>query len=247
MSNRLNGKRALVTAAGQGIGRATALAFAAEGARVIATDINAKTLGELTNANRTIETRLLDVTDSAAIEALARDVGAVDVLFNCAGFVHHGTILDCAPDAWNFSLNLNLTSMYRMIRALLPRMLEAGGGSIVNMSSVASSIRGTPNRFVYGVTKAGVIGLTKSVAADYVAKGIRCNAICPGTVATPSLEDRINAFDDPVAARADFIRRQPMGRLGTAQEIAALAVFLASDESSYTTGAIHVVDGGWSM
>ena len=247
MSNRLNGKRALVTAAGQGIGRATALAFAAEGARVIATDINAKTLGELTNANRTIETRLLDVTDSAAIEALARDVGAVDVLFNCAGFVHHGTILDCAPDAWNFSLNLNLTSMYRMIRALLPRMLEAGGGSIVNMSSVASSIRGTPNRFVYGVTKAGVIGLTKSVAADYVAKGIRCNAICPGTVATPSLEDRINAFEDPVAARADFIRRQPMGRLGTAQEIAALAVFLASDESSYTTGAIHVVDGGWSM
>jgi len=247
MSNRLNGKRALVTAAGQGIGRATALAFAAEGARVIATDINAKTLGEMTDANRTIETRLLDVTDSAAIEALARDVGAVDVLFNCAGFVHHGTILDCAPDAWNFSLNLNLTSMYRMIRALLPRMLEAGGGSIVNMSSVASSIRGTPNRFVYGVTKAGVIGLTKSVAADYVAKGIRCNAICPGTVATPSLEDRINAFEDPVAARADFIRRQPMGRLGTAQEIAALAVFLASDESSYTTGAIHVVDGGWSM
>jgi 2-keto-3-deoxy-L-fuconate dehydrogenase len=247
MSNRLNGKRALVTAAGQGIGRATALAFAAEGARVIATDVNAKTLGELSDANSKIETRLLDVTDTAAVDALARDVGAVDVLFNCAGFVHHGTILDCAPDAWNFSLNLNLTSMYRMIRALLPRMLEAGGGSIVNMSSVASSIRGTPNRFVYGVTKAGVIGLTKSVAADYVAKGIRCNAICPGTVATPSLEDRINAFDDPVAARADFIRRQPMGRLGTAQEIASLAVFLASDEASYTTGAIHVVDGGWSM
>ncbi len=247
MSNRLNGRRALVTAAGQGIGRATALAFAAEGARVIATDINAKTLGELSDANSKIETRPLDVTDSAAVDALARDVGAVDVLFNCAGFVHHGTILDCAPDAWDFSLNLNLTSMYRMIRALLPRMLEAGGGSIVNMSSVASSIRGTPNRFVYGVTKAGVIGLTKSVAADYVAKGIRCNAICPGTVATPSLEDRINAFDDPVAARADFIRRQPMGRLGTAQEIASLAVFLASDESSYTTGAIHVVDGGWSM
>ncbi len=247
MGNRLNGKRALVTAAGQGIGRATALAFAAEGARVTATDINAGTLAELTAANKAIETRLLDVTDAAAIEALARDVGAVDVLFNCAGYVHHGAILDCPPDAWNFSINLNLTSMYRMIRALLPRMLEAGGGSIVNMSSVASSIRGTPNRFVYGVTKAGVIGLTKSVAADYVARGIRCNAICPGTVATPSLEDRINAFDDPVAARADFIKRQPMGRLGTAQEIAALAVFLASDESSYTTGAIHVVDGGWSM
>jgi len=247
MADRLNGKRALVTAAGQGIGRATALAFAAEGARVIATDINAKTLAELAAENPAIDTRLLDVTDAAAIEALARDLGAVDVLFNCAGYVHHGAILDCTDEAWAFSLDLNLTSMYRVIRALLPRMLKAGGGSIVNMSSVASSIRGTPNRFVYGVTKAGVIGLTKSVAADYVARGIRCNAICPGTVATPSLEDRINAFDDPVTARADFIRRQPMGRLGTAREIAALAVFLASDESSYTTGAIHVVDGGWSM
>jgi 2-keto-3-deoxy-L-fuconate dehydrogenase len=247
MTNRLNGKRALVTAAGQGIGRATALAFAAEGARVIATDINAKTLAQLAVENAAIDTRILDVTDAAAIEALARDVAAVDVLFNCAGYVHHGAILDCTDEAWAFSLDLNLTSMYRMIRALLPHMLKAGGGCIVNMSSVASSIRGTPNRFVYGVTKAGVIGLTKSVAADYVARGIRCNAICPGTVATPSLEDRINAFDDPVSARADFIRRQPMGRLGTAQEIAALAVFLASDESSYTTGAIHVVDGGWSM
>jgi 2-keto-3-deoxy-L-fuconate dehydrogenase len=247
MADRLDGKRALVTAAGQGIGRATALAFASEGARVVATDINAGTLAELAAADTTIDTRLLDVTDAASVDSLARGIGAVDVLFNCAGYVHHGTILDCPPDAWKFSIDLNLTSMYRMIRALLPRMLEAGGGSIINMSSVASSIRGTPNRFVYGVTKAGVIGLTKSVAADYVAHGIRCNAICPGTVATPSLEDRINAFDDPVAARADFIHRQPMGRLGSAQEIAALAVFLASDESSYTTGAIHVVDGGWSM
>ncbi len=247
MANRLDGKRALVTAAGQGIGRATALAFAAEGARVVATDINAATLAELAAANTSIDTRLLDVTDDASIDSLTRGVGAVDVLFNCAGFVHHGTILDCPPEAWNFSIDLNLTSMYRMIRAVLPRMLDAGRGSIVNMSSVASSVRGAPNRFVYGVTKAGVIGLTKSVAADYVARGIRCNAICPGTVATPSLEDRINAFDDPAAARVDFIRRQPMGRLGTAQEIAALAVFLASDESSYTTGAIHVVDGGWSM
>ncbi len=247
MANRLDGKRALVTAAGQGIGRATALAFAAEGARVVATDINAATLAELAAANTSIDTRLLDVTDDASIDSLTRGVGTVDVLFNCAGYVHHGTILDCPPEAWNFSIDLNLTSMYRMIRAVLPRMLDAGRGSIVNMSSVASSVRGAPNRFVYGVTKAGVIGLTKSVAADYVARGIRCNAICPGTVATPSLEDRINAFDDPAAARVDFIRRQPMGRLGTAQEIAALAVFLASDESSYSTGAIHVVDGGWSM
>jgi 2-keto-3-deoxy-L-fuconate dehydrogenase len=245
MAGRLEGKRALVTAAAQGIGRATALAFAAEGARVIATDINAALLAELARAS--LDTRLLDVTDAAAIEAAARDIGTLDILFNCAGYVHHGSILDCAPDAWNFSIDVNLASMYRMIRAFLPRMLDAGRGSIVNMSSVASSVRGVPNRFVYGVTKAGVIGLTKSVAADYVARGIRCNAICPGTVATPSLEGRINAFDDPVAARADFIRRQPMGRLGTAQEIASLAVYLASDESAYTTGAIHVVDGGWSM
>ena len=247
MANRLDGKRALVTAAGQGIGRATALAFAAEGARVTATDINANTLDELRAAHRAIETQLLDVTDPAAIEAISRSTGPIDILFNCAGFVHHGSILDCPPDAWDFSIDLNLGSMYRMIRAFLPRMLDARHGSIINMSSVASSVRGAPNRFVYGVTKAGVIGLTKSVAADYVARGIRCNAICPGTDATPSLEDRINAFDDPIAARTDFIHRQPMGRLGTAEEIAALAVFLASDESSYTTGAIHIVDGGWSM
>ena len=247
MAGRLEGKRALVTAAGQGIGRATALAFAAEGARVTATDINASTLGELRSARASIDTRLLDVTDPAAIDATARAVGPIDILFNCAGFVHHGSILDCTPEAWSFSIDLNLGSMYRMIRAFLPRMLDAGQGSIVNMSSVASSVRGAPNRFVYGVTKAGVIGLTKSVAADYVARGIRCNAICPGTVATPSLEDRINAFEDPVAARADFIRRQPMGRLGTTGEIAALAVYLASDESAYTTGTIHIIDGGWSM
>jgi len=245
MSNRLAGKRALVTAAGQGIGRATALAFAAEGARVIATDINEATLNTLRGGS--IETRLLDVRDPAAIDAAARSIGTIDILFNCAGFVHHGSILDCSQDAWEFSIDLNLGSMYRMIRAFLPPMLSAGRGNIINMSSVASSIRGAPNRFVYGVTKAGVIGLTKSVAADYVARGIRCNAICPGTVATPSLEDRINAFDDPVTARADFIRRQPMGRLGTAEEIAALAVYLASDESSYTTGTAQVIDGGWSM
>ncbi|HTO59588.1 MAG TPA: SDR family oxidoreductase [Pseudomonadales bacterium] len=247
MSNRLSGKRALVTAAGQGIGRATALAFAAEGAHVIATDINDRTLADLARTNPAIATQRLDVTDQGAVDTAARSIGAVDVLFNCAGFVHHGSILDCPPDAWAFSLELNLTSMYRVIRAFLPAMLAAGGGSIVNMSSVASSVKGAANRCVYGATKAGVIGLTKSVAADYVARGIRCNAICPGTVETPSLGDRINAFADPVAARADFIKRQPMGRLGTADEVAALAVYLASDESSYTTGAIHLIDGGWSM
>ena len=247
MGSRLEHKRALITAAGQGIGRATALAFAAEGAHVIATDINPLALRELTAMNRAVETRLLDVTDAVAVDGAARSIGTIDILFNCAGFVHHGTILDCAPDAWAASIDLNLTSMYRMVRAFMPPMLDAGSGNIINMSSVASSVRGVPNRCVYGVTKAGVIGLTKSIAADYVARGIRCNAICPGTVETPSLEQRINAFDDPVAARADFIGRQPMGRLGTPQEIAALAVFLASDESAYITGAIHVVDGGWSM
>ena len=247
MSNRLSGKRALVTAAGQGIGRATAIAFAAEGAHVIATDINDRTLADLARTNPAIATQRLDVTDQGAVDTAARSIGAVDVLFNCAGFVHHGSILDCPPDAWAFSLELNLTSMYRVIRAFLPAMLAAGGGSVVNMSSVASSVKGAANRCVYGATKAGVIGLTKSVAADYVARGIRCNAICPGTVETPSLGDRINAFADPVAARADFIKRQPMGRLGTADEVAALAVYLASDESSYTTGAIHLIDGGWSM
>jgi 2-keto-3-deoxy-L-fuconate dehydrogenase len=247
MSNRLAGKRALVTAAGQGIGRATALAFAAEGARVIATDINERTLAELAKAQPALATQRLDVTDQGAVDRASASIGALDVLFNCAGFVHHGSILDCPPDAWAFSLELNLTSMYRMIRAFLPAMLAAGGGSIINMSSVASSVKGAANRCVYGATKAGVIGLTKSVAADYVARGVRCNAICPGTVETPSLGDRINAFADPVAARADFIKRQPMGRLGTAEEIAALAVYLASDDASYTTGAIHLIDGGWSM
>jgi len=247
MSDRLAGKRALVTAAGQGIGRATALAFAAEGAQVVATDINAATLAELPRADANVTTRVLDVTDQRAVDAAEQSIGRIDVLFNCAGFVHHGSILECPPEAWAFSIELNLTSMYRMIRAFLPRMLASGGGSVINMSSVASSVHGAPNRCVYGATKAGVIGLTKSVAADFVARGIRCNAICPGTVETPSLEGRINAFADPVAARADFIKRQPMGRLGTAQEIAALAVYLASDESAYTTGAIHVIDGGWSM
>jgi 2-keto-3-deoxy-L-fuconate dehydrogenase len=239
---RLKGKRALVTAAGAGIGRATALAFAAEGAEVIATDINAELLGTL-EAER-LTTRRLDVRDRAAVAALGEEVGAVSVLFNCAGFVHHGTILDCDEDAWAFSVDLNLTAMYRVTRALLPGMLAAGGGSIINVASVASSIKGVPNRFVYGATKAGVIGLTRSIAADFVGRGIRCNAICPGTVDSPSLQSRMRAQGDYEAARRAFVARQPMGRLGTVEEIAALAVYLASDESGFTTGVEHVIDGG---
>ena len=246
MSERLAGKTALVTAAAQGIGRATALALAAEGAKVLATDIDAGKLGEL-DTNGSIELRRLDVTDGAAVAALAAEVGAVDVLCNVAGFVHHGTVLDCEESDWDFSFDLNAKSMYRTIRAFLPAMLAAGGGSIVNMSSVASSLRGLPNRFVYGASKAAVIGLTKAVAADYIARDIRCNAICPGTVESPSLEARIAAFDDPVAARRAFIARQPLGRLGTPEEIAAMAVYLASDESVYTTGTAMVVDGGVTL
>ncbi|MBP2291723.1 SDR family oxidoreductase [Azospirillum rugosum] len=245
--DRLSGKTALLTAAGQGIGRATALAFTAEGARVIATDINADALERLRAENGAIETRLLDVRDSAAVTEAARSIGPVQVLFNCAGFVHHGSILDCAPADWDFSLDLNVGSMYRMCRAFLPAMLDQGAGSIINMSSGASSIKGVPNRFVYGTTKAAVIGLTKSIAADFVGRGVRCNAICPGTVQTPSLDDRIAAQGDVETARAAFISRQPMGRLGKPEEIAALAVYLASDESAFTTGAIHVIDGGWTL
>ena len=250
MAGRLTGKTALLTAAAQGIGRASALAFAAEGARVIATDISAAALDELA-ATPSITTRLLDVTDGAAVRALAaelsEELGALDVLFNVAGFVHHGTILDCAEADWDFSFGLNIKAMYHTIRAFLPAMLEAGGGSIVNMSSGASSVRGIPNRCVYGASKAAVIGLTKSVAADFIRQGIRCNAICPGTIQSPSLDARIAAFDDPVSARAAFIDRQPLGRLGTAEEVAAAAVYLASAESSYTTGTILVVDGGFSL
>lgn len=246
MGSRLAGKTILLTAAAQGIGRASALAFAGEGARVTATDINEEKLAELAGVDG-IETRPLDVTDPAAIEAAAREIGAPDVLFNCAGFVHHGSVLSTGEDEWRFNMTLNVDSMYRMIRAFLPGMIERGGGSIINMSSVASSIRGLPNRFVYGTTKAAVIGLTKSVAADYIRDGIRCNCICPGTVETPSLEDRIAAFDDPVQARRDFIARQPLGRIGTAEEIASLTVWLASDESAYATGTAFVVDGGVSL
>ncbi len=246
MTNRLTGKKALLSAAAQGIGRASALAFAAEGAEVIATDINAETLAEIADTDG-ITVRTLDVTDDDAVAALAAEIGTVDILFNVAGFVHHGSILDCTESEWDFGFELNVKSAFRMIRAFLPVMLKAGGGSIINMASVASSLRGLPDRLVYGATKSAVIGLTKSVAADYIRQGIRCNAICPGTVQSPSLDDRIAAFDDPVQARKDFIARQPLGRLGTAEEIAAMAVYLASDESRYTTGTAMVVDGGVTL
>lgn len=246
MGGRLAGKKALLSAAAQGIGRASALAFAAEGADVIATDINADVLADL-GQTEGITTRVLDVTDTDAVSALASDVGAVDVLFNVAGVVQHGSILDCEEADWDFAFDLNVKAAYRMIRAFLPAMLSSGGGSIINMSSVASSVSGLPNRFTYGASKAAVIGLTKAVAADYIRQDIRCNAICPGTVQSPSLDDRISAFDDPVAARKDFIARQPIGRLGTAEEIAAMAVYLASDESRYTTGTAMVLDGGLTL
>ena len=243
MSGRLAGKTCLVTAAGQGIGRAAALRFAEEGARVVATDINAAALATLTG----VETRRLDVTDAAAIAALFAEIPAFDGVFNCAGYVHQGSILDCDEDAWRASWDLNVTAMFRVCKAALPGMLAAGRGSIVNMASVASSIKGVPNRFAYGATKAAVIGLTRSIAADFVGRGVRCNAICPGTVATPSLQQRMAALPgDPEAVRQAFIDRQPMGRLGEPAEIAELALYLASDESAFTTGAIHVIDGGWT-
>jgi 2-keto-3-deoxy-L-fuconate dehydrogenase len=241
-NRRLAGKTALVTAAGQGIGRATAELFASEGATVLATDINADLLAGVAGCR----TRRLDVRDPAAIAAAISDAGPIDVLFNCAGYVHSGTILECDESAWSFSVDINVTSMYRLIRAALPGMLERGRGSIVNMSSVAGSIKGVPNRFVYGVTKAAVIGLTKSIAADFVAKGIRCNSICPGTVDTPSLHERLKATGDYASAWAAFTARQPMGRLGQPAEIASLALYLASDESGFVTGQSHIIDGGWS-
>ncbi len=245
MAGRLAGKTAVVTAAAQGIGRASALAFAREGARVFATDINEGKLADLRKENGAIDVRKLDATDKSAIEVMAKALGAVDILLNCAGFVHHGSVLDCAEADWDFSMNVNLKSMYLTIRAFLPAMLAGGkGASIVNIASVASSVRGVPNRFVYGASKAGVIGLTKSVAVDFIKQGIRCNAICPGTIATPSLDDRIAALGDVEKARKAFIERQPMGRLGTAEEMAALAVYLASDELAFTTGQIHLADGG---
>ncbi|MDE0810649.1 MAG: SDR family oxidoreductase [Alphaproteobacteria bacterium] len=243
MGNRLAGKTALITAAAQGIGRASVEAYVAEGARVIATDINAAKLAEL-EGMAGLETRVLDVLNPGAIAAAAKEIGAVDVLFNCAGFVHHGSILDCDEKDWDFSFDLNVKAQFRMIRAFLPAMLSNSGGSIVNMSSVCSSLKGIVNRAVYGASKAAVIGLTKSVSADYLREGIRCNCICPGTVQSPSLDDRINAFDDPVQAREDFIARQALGRLGTVEEIAAIAVYLGADESAYTTGQPFILDGG---
>lgn len=251
---RLQGKRALVTAAAQGIGRATALAFAREGARVLAADINEAGLASLqTEGGSGIETLRLNVTDADAVAALGAygSDDAFNILFNCAGIVHAGSVLECDERDWEFALQLNVTAMFRMVRAVLPGMLERGGGSIINMSSVASSLKGVPNRFAYSTTKAAVIGLTKSIAADFVGAGVRCNAICPGTVESPSLQQRIaeqaraqNATTDEV--HAAFVARQPIGRLGRPEEIAALAVYLASDESAFTTGTCQVIDGGWS-
>ena len=241
---RLTGKRALITAAGQGIGRASALVMADAGAEVIATDVNPDALATLAHPN--IETRILNVRDPASIAGAVAAAGTVNVLFNCAGFVAAGNILDCDEDQWAFSLDLNMTAMYRMCRAFLPGMLAQGGGSIINMASAVSSIIAAPNRFVYGATKAGVIGLSKGIAADFITMGIRCNVICPGTVESPSLEQRLRDTGDYDAAKKAFIARQPIGRIGKAEEIAALVVYLASDEAAYTTGTTHLIDGGWT-
>jgi 2-keto-3-deoxy-L-fuconate dehydrogenase len=251
MAGRLQGKTALVTAAGQGIGRASAVAMAREGASVIATDVNDAALGTLAGVEN-VTTRRLDVLDDAAVAGLFGEIPPLNILFNCAGYVHHGTIIDCTPRDWDVSVNLNVRAMYVAIRAALPKMLarfdERGeGASIINMASIAGSIKGLPNRFIYGTTKAAVIGLTKSVAADYVQRGIRCNAIAPGTVDTPSLAARIDAFPDPVEARKMFVARQPMGRLAKPEEIAPMVVFLASDEAAFVTGNVYSCDGGMTI
>jgi 2-keto-3-deoxy-L-fuconate dehydrogenase len=240
---RLQNKVAVVTAAGQGIGRATAQLFAREGARTIAIDVRPDSLADLTCCER----YAIDVCDAKAVTRLAEELGTVDVLFNCVGVVHSGTILDCHEEDWHRSFKVNVSSMYHMVRAFLPTMRHARSGSIINMSSVASSITGVPNRFAYGATKAAIIGMTKSIAVDFVTDGIRCNAICPGTVETPSLDARMRAAGDYEATKAAFIARQPMGRLGRPEEIAELALYLASDASAFTTGQIHVIDGGWTM
>ena len=243
---RLQGKTVLVTAAGQGIGRAAVLAMAAEGATVWATDINGQLLQQL-DGTPGVHTGVLDVMDKAGIQRAVAGMPAFDVLFNCAGYVHSGTVLQATDEDWDFAFNLNVRSQFWMIQAVLPAMLARGKGSIINMASIASSVRGLPNRFIYGASKAAVVGLTKAVAADYVAQGIRCNAVCPGTVETPSLQDRINSQPDPVEARKQFIARQPMGRIARADEIAPVVVFLASDESSFSTGNVFSVDGGMTI
>ncbi|MFG1413045.1 MAG: SDR family oxidoreductase [Pseudomonadota bacterium] len=247
MGGRLGGKTCLVTAAGQGIGRAIAEAFLAEGARVIATDLDAAKVADFPG-----EHRALNVLSTPAVDALAAEVGPIDVLANCAGYVHQGSILETSETDWDFSFDLNVKSMHRTLKAFLPGMLANGGGSVINISSAASSIRGVPNRYAYGATKAAVIGLTKSIAADFITRGIRANAICPGTIQSPSLNERIAAVSAATGrslddVRADFVGRQPMGRLGTAEEIGALALYLASDESAFTTGQIHIIDGGWAL
>jgi 2-keto-3-deoxy-L-fuconate dehydrogenase len=246
MAGRLAGKTAFITAAGQGMGRAAALAFAREGAKVWASDMNAKTVGELDGKDG-IRARALDVTSENEIGKIASEVGDIDVLFNCAGIVHHGSILDASVKDWDQAFAVNVKSMFLVSKAFIPGMLKKGRGSIINMASVASSLKGLPNRFVSGASKAAVIGLTKAIAADYVAKGIRCNAICPGTVDTPSLQGRINAFADPVQARKDFVARQPMGRLGTVDDIMGILIFLASDESLFATGNAYSIDGGMTI
>jgi len=248
MAGRLQGKTAVVTAAGQGIGRAIAEAFVREGAKVWATDLDLEKLEGLTGA----ELRAVDVLSTPAVEALARETGPIDILVNAAGYVHHGTVLECSDKDWEFSFDLNVKSMHRTTKAYVPGMLEKGAGSVVNIASGAGSVRGIPNRYVYGATKAAVIGLTKAVAADFIKRGIRANAICPGTIQSPSLDQRIAdqakaSGQSLEAVRQAFVDRQPMGRLGTAEEIAWLAVYLASDEASYTTGQIHLADGGFAL
>jgi len=247
MSGRLEGKKILVTAAGQGIGKATAIAFHKEGAHVTATDLNEKTLADLNKEYPEIRVQKLDSTDNNAILEFTKTLDRVDVLFNAVGFVHHGTILDCEEKDWDFSFDVNIKSMYFMCKAILPFMIKQNGGSIINISSIASSLKGLPNRFVYGASKAAIIGLTKSIASDFVKKNIRCNSIAPGTVFSPSWQERVNQSPDPVQAKKDFIARQPMGRLGTAEEIASMAIYLAGDESTFTTGNTFSVDGGMTI
>ena len=247
MSGRLEGKKIIVTAAGQGIGKATAIAFHNEGASVTATDLNDKTLADLNKEFPNIKVQTLASTDNNAILEFVKTLDKVDVLFNAVGFVHHGTILDCEEKDWDFSFDVNIKSMYFMCKAILPLMVKQNGGSIINISSIASSLKGLPNRFVYGASKAAIIGLTKSIASDFVKQNIRCNSIAPGTVFSPSWQDRVNQSPDPVQAKKDFIARQPMGRLGTAEEIAAMAIYLAGDESTFTTGNTFSGDGGMTI